>query len=261
MTRKLFWAFLAAATLLGTMLLALPASAMGAYHVRSTEIQESGGSWHIYLSVDLPSKPSLPHVPMKFIFTKQTEYERALTDNSKEPVMNRIPIQNALPQTESLDVDFADGTGKIFKNTRFDFSLTRTRGFVAGEYKMQIRTADGVDIGAATNLVLKGDNPVVDRRSISFEAKAKPKDEKKKEVAQNDTSAVPTSTDVAPVGSAPPFVPSDAYQKTEEEEAVQGKPGGCGCSVPGLSGSSQALLAVGTALGLLALSRRRRRAA
>jgi len=259
MTRKLFWAFLAATTLLAAMLFAPPAAAMGSYHVRSTEIQEAGGSWHIYMGLDLPSKPTLPHVPMKFIFTKQTEYERALTDNSKEPVMNRIPIQNALPQTESLDVDFADGTGKIFKSTRFDFSLTRTRGFVAGEYKMQIRTSDGVDIGGATTIILKGDNPVVDRRSISFEAKPKPKDDKPK-VAENDTAAVPTSTDVAPVGSAPPFVPPDAYNKTDEEE-VHGKPGGCGCSVPGLSGSSQALLAVGTALGLLALSRRRRRAA
>jgi hypothetical protein len=261
MMRKYFWALLATATLLATVLFAPPASAMGAYRLRSNEVQEAGGSWHIYMSIDLPSKPSIPHVPMKFIFTKTTEYERALTDNSKDPVMNRIPIQNALPQTESLDVDFADGSGKIFKNTRYDFSLTRTRGFVAGEYKMQVRTSDGTDVGAATNIILKGDNPVVDRRSISFQA-PKPKDHKDTKVAQNDTAAVPTSTEVTPSGSAPPFVPPDAYQKTEEEEAVQGKPGGCGCSVPGLSGTSQAALAgLVAGLGLLAFARRRRRAA
>ncbi len=259
MMRKFFWAVLAAATLLTTMLFAPPAAAMGNYRIRSNEIQESGGSWHIYMAFDLPSAPSIPHVPMKFIFTKTTEYERALTDNSKDPVMNRIPIQNALPQTESLDVDFADGSGKIFKSTRYDFSLTRTRGFVAGEYKMQVRTADGTDIGGASNIILKGDNPVVDRRSISFEAKQKPKDKDKDKVAQNDTAAVPTSTDVAPVGSAPPFVPPDAYNKTDEEE-VKGKPGGCGCSVPGLSGSSQALVALGAVLGLVIAARRRRRA-
>jgi len=260
MMRKHFWAILAAATLLCTMLFAPPAAAYGNYRLRSNEIQESGGSWHIYVSFDLPSAPSIPHMPMKFVFTKTTEYERALTDSSKDPVMNRIPIQNALPQTESLDVDFADGSGKIFKSTRYDFSLTRTRGFVAGEYKMQIRTTDGTDVGSASNIILKGDNPVVDRRSISFEAKQKPKDKDTK-VAQADTAAVPTSTEVAPSGSAAPFVPAEAFNKTEEEEGVKGKPGGCGCSVPGLSGPSQALIGLGVLAGLVALSRRRRRAA
>src|SRR5450631_1978201 len=99
MTRKLFWF-----VLLPVALFSADASAYGQYRLRATEIQEGGGQWHIYLSIDLPSAPPLPHMPMKFMFTELTEYERALTDGSKDPVMNRIPMQNQLPKTESLDV-------------------------------------------------------------------------------------------------------------------------------------------------------------
>jgi hypothetical protein len=36
---------------------------------------------------------------------------------------------------------------------------------------VQVRTSDGVDIGGATTITLNGDNPVVDRRAMSFDAK------------------------------------------------------------------------------------------
>jgi hypothetical protein len=250
MARKLFWL-----VLLAISLFAVDAAAYGTYRLRSTEANEAGGQWHIYLRIDLPSAPSLPHMPMKFNFTELTEYERALTDNSKDPVVNRIPMQNQLPKIESLDVDFADGTGKIFKTTNYDFSLTRARGYEAGEWKMQVKTSDGQDVGTAQTVTLHGDNPVVDRRSISFAAK--PKEKKKDagaEVAQNDTA--PTSTDVAAVGTPPPFVPPEGFQKTDEEQ-IHTKPGGCGCDVPGTTQSGLAVLVTGFALGLLALRRKR----
>jgi MYXO-CTERM domain-containing protein len=258
MTRKMFRS-LAGAALLATTLFAVDAAAYGNYHVRSTEVQESGGQWHIYVRLNFPRAPALAHTPMRFIFTEETQYERALTDNSKEPVLNRVPLQNQMPKIESLDVDFADGTGKIFKTTNFDFSLSRARGYEAGEYKMQIRKADGTDIGGSTTIILKGNNPVVDRRSITFSAKSDKKDKDKK-VAQNDTaSAVPTSTEVQAVGTPPPFIPDEGFQKTKEEE-IQTKPGGCGCDVPGTATSSAAVLGVLVGLGALA-ARRRRRAA
>ena len=62
---------------------------------------------------------------MKFLFTKTMVYERALIDGHTEPVLNRQALQNQTPSVESLDVDFADRSGKIFKGTRFDFGLTR----------------------------------------------------------------------------------------------------------------------------------------
>jgi hypothetical protein len=256
MTRKLYWSFAGAATLAASFY-AVDAAAYGTYRLRSNEVQESGGQWHVYLRMDLPHAPTLAHTPMRFMFTEETEYERALTDASKDPVLNRQPIQNALPKVESLDVDFSDATGKIFKTTNYDFSLTRARGYEAGEYKMQIRTSDGQDVGGSVTIILKGDNPVVDRRSITFSAKTKDKDKDAgTQVAQNDTPG-PATTDVTPSGSAPPFIPAEGFQKTNEEE-IQTKPGGCGCDVPGTTTSSLAAI-FGSALALGVLASRRKK--
>ena len=119
--------------------------------------------------------------------------------------LNRQALQNQTPTVESQDVDFADPSGKIFKGTRFDFGITRARGFEAGEYKLQLRMSDGTDVGTPVNLILKGDNPVVDRRSIAFNANDK--GIKKVDngldggakVASNDTSTGPASTERMPV--------------------------------------------------------------
>lgn len=273
--RGVFRAFLAAVLCLGALLGLLfgegVAEASGTFHLRSTEVQEVSGGWHVYVDLALARAPSTPHIPMRFLFTKTMVYERALVDNSKDPVLNRTALQNQTPSVESLDVDFSDPRGKVFNRTRFDFSLTRTRGYEAGEYKVQVRTSDGTDVGASATLILKGDNPVVDRRSITFDAKKK--DIRKVDdsvdgggqTAKNDSddnSAAPASTDVAPVGSAPPFIPADAYNKTPEEETKE-HPKGCGCSVPGLRSQASNLLFAGVPLlGLAGIGlggRRRRR--
>jgi hypothetical protein len=179
---------------------------------------------------------------MRFVFQKMAVYERAQTDNGI--VTNRQSVQNAAPSTESLDVDFANAQGKIFNKTEFDFGLTRTRGYEAGEYTLQIRTADGVDIGSKMNLTLKGENPIVDRRSITFEAKKKGIEkvddgsggDKNKPAKSNENADVPAagggSGEVAPSGSSAPFIPQSAYEPTEEEK-IKEKPKGCGCTVPG----------------------------
>ncbi|HWL88342.1 MAG TPA: MYXO-CTERM sorting domain-containing protein [Polyangiaceae bacterium] len=246
------------------LLLAHDAAAAGSAKLKTPEVQEVSGAWHLFVTIDLPKPPPIAHVPMRFVFTKTAVYERSLTDASKDPVLNRQALSNQQPTAESLDVDFANPQGKIFKGTNFDFGLTRVRGYEAGEYMLQIRTADGIDIGGAMRLVLKGDNPVVDRRSITFEAKksgiTKVGDDAGA-VAKNtdDTPATNYSGDVAPSGSAAPFVPQSAYQPTDEEK-IKDNPKGCGCSVPGLSPSSgglSLLLSLGAIAGLS--SRRRRR--
>ena len=183
--------------------------------------------------------------------------------------MNRQALQNQNPQVESLDVDFADASGKIYKGTNFDFGIKRDRGFEAGEYKMQIRTPDGTDIGGSATLILKGDNPVVDRRSIAFNAKdtsikkvdngvdAGPK------VAKNDEEAAsPVQGDVAAVGTPPPFVGKDAYNHTPEEDIKVAPKSGCGCSVPGTSSGDLtfALPLVGLGLAFALRSMRRKSA-
>lgn len=240
----------------------------GSFQLRTTEVQEVSGGWHVILgSIVLPRAPSIAHVPMKFLFTKTMVYERALVDNSPQPVLNRTALTGQTPSVESMDVDFSDPSGKIYNRTRFDFSLTRTRGYEAGEYKFQIRTADGVDIGSPTTIVLKGDNPVVDRRAMTFSAKES--GVKKVDTGldagakgpanpSDDTAAAsPNDTQVVASGTAAPFIPAEAFQKTPEEEARE-HPKGCGCAVPGRDGSGMPLLGVLPFTIVAAVSRRKR---
>jgi hypothetical protein len=245
---------------------ASPALAAGSARLKTPEVQEVSGAWHVFVTIELPRAPATPHVPMRFVLQKTAVYERSLTDSSKEPVNNRMTLQNQTPTTESIDVDFANPQGKVFKGTNFDFGLTRTRGYEAGEYLLQIRTPDGVDIGSKMALTLKGNNDVVDRRSITFDAKAKPGIKKVDDgsnptgpkVAKNDAedSQMP-SQDVTAAGSAAPFIPPDAYNKTPEEE-IKEKPHGCGCTLPGLPISTNPLLVLGSIGALVTLARRKR---
>jgi hypothetical protein len=63
---------------------------------------------------------------------------------------------------------------------------------------------------------------------------------------------------VAPVGSGGQMIPSEAFNKTAEEEGLKGHPQGCGCLVAGLPGPR---LGGGLALavGIAAAAARRRR--
>ncbi len=180
--------------------------------------------------------------------------------------MNRQSLQNQNPMVESLDVGFSDATGKIYPGTNFDFGLKRERGFEAGEYKVQIRTSEGTDIGAPATLILKGDNPVVDRRAIAFNAKdssiKKYHDgiDAGAKVAANDEGPNSVQGDVQASGTPEPFVSKDAFNRTAEEDIKVQKPGGCGCSVPGMGAPGGVTLALPLlGLGLLAAGRLRRR--
>lgn len=218
--------------------LARDAHAVGTFKLKSTEATEVSGAWHVYVTIELPKAPLTAHQSMKFHFTKTMAYERALIDGHNDPVVNRQALQNQTPSVESLDVDFADPSGKIFKGTRFDFGLTRTRGYEAGEYKVELRMSDGTNIGAAQTLILKGDNPVVDRRAIAFNAKepgvkkVEGYDGGANQAKNDEPSAANNMGEVTPTGTAKPFIPKEGYEKTAEEE-IKVKPGGCGCSVPG----------------------------
>lgn len=244
------------------------AFAGGRFTLKSGEVQEQSGAWHVFVTIELPKPPPIPHQTMRFLFTKTAAYERSLVDNRDTPVTNVTVLQNQSPSVESLDVDFSNASGKIFTTTRFDFGLTRDRGYEAGEYTVQLRTSDGVEIGGRGSIKLKGDNPVVDRRAMNFNNKdGKIKkidgvDAGAKQVAQNDDN--PSSNtgngDVTPTGSAAPFIPADAYNKTPEEN-IQVKPkSGCGCSVPGMSTESGLVMLFPLGAIGLAIARRRQSA-
>ena len=247
-------------------LFARDALAVGTFKLKSTEATEVSGAWHLYVTIELPKAPLTAHQSMKFLFTKTMAYERALIDGHAEPVLNRQALSNQSPSVESLDVDFADPQGRVFKGTRFDFGLTRARGYEAGEYKVEVRTTDGTTIGAPANLILKGDNPVVDRRAMAFNTK----DPSVKKVDAVDAGGggptgntdAPTAAnnmgEVTPTGTAAPFIPKEGYEHTNEEE-IKTRPKGCGCSLPGTSSSSALLGAGPLLLGLVVLGRRRRK--
>jgi len=250
-------------------LIALPraAHAAGSFKLRSTEVNEVSGAWHIYVTIELPKAPPTAHQPMRFLFTKTVVYERSLVDGRDEPVVNRQPVENQSPSVESMDVNFADVSGKIHKATRFDFGLTRARGYEAGEYKVELRTSDGVTIGQPARLILKGDNPVVDRRAIAFSAKEKGMtkvvDDTASNKPKNDEEPVaPVDTgpaEVTPVGTATGFVPPEGFEETEEEK-MRVRPKGCGCEVLGHAGPGTTAAFLLPVLGIFAVALRRRAA-
>jgi hypothetical protein len=268
---------LAFAALQGTAAAAGP----GQLTLRTPSVDEKGGEWHIKVRIDLARAPSMMHTPMRFTFSKEAVDERAIMAQGAEPVHHRMVIDTPAKQIESLDVDFADASGKIFKSTIFEFDLRRKEGyFEAGEYTMQLAGPDG-DVGAAQKLVLKGDNPPVYRGAMDFSSNDKSGKGGKKGVKiqavnsgvdagsgddsdDKPAAAAPTATDVAAEGNAPSMVPDTAFGKTKEEEGLKDHPQGCGCIEAGIDASplgTSVALVLGT-VGALALvvARRSRRA-
>lgn len=266
------FAFSIAAAFAAVFLVGGSAFAAGNFTLKTTSIDEKGGEWHVKVRIDLPRAPSMMHTPMRFTFSKEAVDERAIMSKGAEPEHHRMVLDTPPKQIVSMDVDFADPAGKVFRSTYFEFDLARKDGyFEAGEYLVSLSGPDG-DIGGAQRLTLKGDNPAVYRGAMDFSTDKKtgkkgPKlesvnsglDGGNQEVAQNDTAAAPVSTAVTAEGPAPGMVPEGAYNKTAEEEAVEDHPKGCGCVAAGLGPKATAFgpLACAIALGL-AFARRRR---
>lgn len=271
-TGRIKLAFVALVAMCVSLFVALPAeAASGTFKLQSPSSEVSGGSWHIYAKIELPKAPLTAHTSMRFLFTKTMVYERSLIDGHADPVLNRQALQNQSPTVESLDVDFADPSGKVWKGTKFDFGLSRIRGYEAGEYTVELRTSDDIVIGTKQTLVLNGDNPPVDRRSMAFNAK----DSKVKKVdngldggsniAQNDDAPTTNNNvgngEVTPMGTATGFVPPEGMQETDEEK-IKTKPGGCGCEAVGQRSPATGLVFLLPILGIgIAAYRRRRRVA
>jgi hypothetical protein len=264
----------ALAVLVAVALYGLPAFAAGNFTIQTSSVDEKDGSWHVKVRIDLPRAPSLMHIPMRFTFSKEAVDERAIMSKGADPVHHRMVLETPTKQIVSMDVDFADPSGAVFKSTYFEFDLARKDGyFEAAEYLVSLNGPDG-DVGGTQKLMLKGDNPPVYRGAMDFTDNGKtgkpqkgPKiqavssglDGGDQQVAQNDPgSAAPVSTDVAAEGNAGSMIPGSAYNKTDQEEAVQGHPKGCGCVAAGLgegSAAGGALALLG--LGLVAARRRR----
>ena len=239
------------------------ALAGGNFTVKTTEVTESQGEWHVKVRIDMTRAPGMMHIPMRFTFSKDAVDERAIMTRGADPVHHRNVLDVSPKQIQSMDVDFADPTGKVFKSTYFEFDLRRDGGyFEAGEYQVSLSGPDG-DVG---------DTPPVYRGAMDFTdpkaAKKGPKiqsvdngvDAGAKVAANDDSSSNGSgpSGGVQAVGNGGSMVPASAFDKTSEEEAVHGNAKGCGCVAAGLEGGTFAG-GVGALLGLALVVARRRR--
>jgi MYXO-CTERM domain-containing protein len=268
----------ATATTLALLTMTASAWAAGNFSIKTTSVAESSGEWHIKVRIDLPRAPGMMHIPMRFTFSKEAVDERAIMSKGADPVHHRMVLDTPPKQIQSLDVDFADASGKVFKSTYYEFDLQRATGyFEAGEYLVSLSGPDG-DVGTAQKLTLTGDNPPVYRGAMDFGGDTGKKKSSIQSVSSgleggapspgggsgddDSSSAAPASTDVAPVGNGGSMVPSGAFNKTDEEEAVKGHPSGCGCALVGVD-AEQAFGAGAATFGLglfFAVRRRSRRA-
>jgi len=213
-------------------------------------LEEEDGRWKLKMKIDYGAQPEIQFIPLNFIFEQVVLYERTLTDESpQKPVLNKKQLVNQPTQTEGMEVGFSDGTGKMFKVTKFNFLIRRDRGFEAGEYMLTLKKADGgQQIGQKVRVTLKGDNKVVDRRAISFVGE-KPNADKPK--------AKPVDATAGDSGEPKSDPPPDGASSGDPPPAVEPKAGGCGCRVGGERGSAGLGLLVGS-LAIAFLARRRR---
>jgi hypothetical protein len=250
------------------------ALAAGSITYTRKEIAESNGGWHIQMTIVYGGKPNTAHVPMRFAFTPTAIQENYLDDaHGERPQKRTIPLVGQMPLNESVDVDFSDPRGKLFDRTRFDFTVTRAHNFSAGEYSVTVHRADGAQVGTSQTLRFTGDNPVIDRRSISFVGTSSKKD-KDKPAAANDTAApaadskaAPAAEGDKPAGAADPAAaPSDkpAAEPGNDPASLEKVPPsskGCGCRTVGGAVGPGSLGSFALVLAGLAFCRLRRRRA
>jgi MYXO-CTERM domain-containing protein len=225
------------------------AIAGGSITFSKKEVQEANGGWHLQMTIVYGGKPNTPHQPMRFTFTPTAIYENFLDDaHGDKPQKRTIPLVGQMPKNESVDVDFSDSRGKMYDRTRFDFTVSRAHDFSAGEYSVQVHRADGAQVGATQTLRFLGDNPVIDRRSISFVASPGKKDKDKDKAAPAADPAQPAGDKAAPAAdpaaaaATPAADTSGAGDKPAAaepgndpaaQEKVQPSGKGCGCRAVG----------------------------
>jgi len=257
MSKKGLFSFVAACMAL--FFVAFDALAAGSISFTRRELTESNGSWRLAMTIVYGGKPHIGHVPMRFSFTPTAIYERYLDDaHGDKPQTRKIPLSNQQPLVQMIDVGFSDPSGKVYDRTRFEFVITRAHNFEAGEYTVTVHRPDGVQVGTKQTLILKGDNPIVDRRSISFVDTSM----KKVEEPKPQAAAEPP----------PAEEPASAEPEVEEEEVVdEAEPTdgigdvdaakvppssrGCGCRTAGAPGGAHAGFAL---LGVAAFFATRR---
>ena len=247
------------------------ASAYGNVTWKTTKLKEneaSGGSWKIELTIVLDRAPDLPTVTAKFEFKPTTYFERYKDDaHGDTAVVRRVSTPGKEPIIEGVDMGFLDPSdGKIQKRTKFSFKITRAHGFDAGEYQVTIRDSrNNQIIGRSVRLVLDGENPVIDRRSMVFasgdskrekEKKKKEEEEKKKKEKEEASGSKPNPEDDEEFW---PEVTDQELYGPQHPDGIDEKPGACGCRTAAAPERRSGLGLGLFGLLLVAVLRRRRR--
>lgn len=268
----------AALVVVGVFALALAVLPSRAFAGPSVQIEkntldETEAGWKLKFVIDLGAVPDINFVPMDFLFTPKTYYERTCDDDHDKPYLNKKPITNgtliSVPQT----VGFSDGSGKTYNSTKFNFTIKRDDRFEAGEYQLEVRR-DGKTIGSKMTVTLNGNNKIVNRKAMVFSG-----DKTKKSADPCDDQSVgvaPAKADIPPPSDPPPGdssgttsgsgEPAATTSGGEDTGATSGDPagtvppkqGGCGCFVSTEGDVAGAGLFALAGLGVL-VSRRRRR--
>ncbi|HKO52230.1 MAG TPA: hypothetical protein VJV79_31195 [Polyangiaceae bacterium] len=228
------------------------------------EFEDKNGYWKVEVAIYLPRPPDMPHVPMKFEFQPEVEYERTILDSSGKVVDRKVPLVNQQASIESTDVEFLDsGTGKIEARTRFSFKVTRGQGYKAGEYKVTLHDGrNNQKVGVPVTLIFEGKNTVIHREPMEFKGEKKKKEAAKTEdKPKDDAKEAEKPAAESEAGSTDSEKPKDEASG-DQPQTIKEKPGGC--SVRRLADHDQDS-GVGLAFAALAVSsvllRRRKRAA
>jgi hypothetical protein len=207
-----------------------PAYAGGQVKWKSTTLQErtKTESWHLEMEIHLSQVPDIGHQSMKFEFTQIAEYERSLVDGQEGPQERTVPLINQEALIESVTVGFMDpGSGQVQKRTRFSFKVTRAHGYKAGKWKVKIKeTESGRQIGSEATLDFRGENPVVDRRSITFQGSGKKPE--KKPVAEEASDSEGSSESPESSSDDEPSAKEEPEDEGQVPPSIEEKPGG-GC--------------------------------
>lgn len=215
---------LLAPVVVAAVFVAAPANAATAFSIEKKDIAESGGTWSLGMRIGLAKAPQTPRVPMSLYISKTQEFRRLLEDGHADPVTRASDIRPAKTSIESVDVDFAGPKGEIFKDTNFSYRLSRSAGYVAGVYSVQLKTPEGTNVGGAVTITLRGDNPIEDVRTMTFG----PKKEEAPSAKPRTDFAIPQN-EVRADGTPPPFISDEARTPTEEENIKVKPRSGCGC--------------------------------
>lgn len=263
---------------------AVPAYAAGRveWASRTLKEREDSQSWRVEIKIFLSKAPSVAHMPMKFEFTPVVYYERSRVDgDTKEGklIERRVPLEHRQALIESVDVGFLDpASGQTQSRTKFSFKVTRAHGFEAGEYDVKIRDANGGLVGQPVRLVFEGNNPVIDRRTMSFVKDDEGKTVKTKKQMKQVNRDGDIKDDDAPDSESGGTGTFSGVEEEEEEkpapaaakagsepatddsapgdenaggpEPIREKPGGCGCRTtrPAGPGSGAFVMLVAVAL-------------